>query len=170
MTQGQPGSRERERSQAGVDGALRRTVPAMPVALLILIFVPAIAFAVIKMRQNARAYYARQAQVTADQADAKTWRPVAGTVLTSSVISRTIGPDGNQSTLYSPLVNYQFQVGATMHTGTQLRPGDALDPSHRFSSERPEEAATIAGRYPSGAAVTVYYDPEDPATRNCLEP
>jgi hypothetical protein len=142
----------------------------MSALIWIVVLGPAIAFAVHTMRQNARAYRARQAQLIEDQADAKTWRPVAGTVLTSSVISRTIGPDGNQSTLYSPLVNYQFQVGATMHTGTQLRPGDALAPSHRFSSERPEEAAAIAGRYPSGAPVTVYYDPDDPATRNCLEP
>ena len=142
----------------------------MVTVVWVVLFAAAIGFAVRVMRQNAKAYRARQAQVVADQADAKTWRTVAGTVLTSSVISRTIGPDGNQSTLYSPLVSYQFQIGATMHTGTQLRPGDALDPTHRFSSERPEEAAAIAGRYPAGAPVTVAYDPDDPATRNCLEP
>ncbi len=74
---------------------------------------------------------------------------------------------GATSRRESPLVLYAYQVEGRMFQGRRVRASD------KYGRTMPDGAgcsasATIA-RYPAGTAVTVYYDPLNPAN-SALEP
>lgn len=78
------------------------------------------------------------------------WPSTMGTVV-NSYLERRSSSDG--STNY-PVVQYSYQVGGQMYQSSKLAPG-------------PEVGGTGAGkvvaRYPAGAQVMVFYDPQKPS-------
>lgn len=132
-------------------------------------FVLAFGVAAFFIRARGKEYKARQAQVGALQTAAASWPSTTGTVVSTDVISRVVGASDAKYAVYSALVTYTFQVGATIHTGTSLRAGEGAGLATRETFDRPDQAAVIVARYPAGSTVPVYYDPADPASNNCLE-
>jgi hypothetical protein len=84
---------------------------------------------------------------------AESWPTAAGRVVHSDV-ARQRKPRG---TRYWPDVRYEYTVDGRAYKGRQLTAWEK-----RFSIEEPGEARRWAARYPQGAEVTVYYDPDDP--------
>lgn len=86
------------------------------------------------------------------------WPSVPGQV-TAAVIKRSVSTDddGHTQVSYYPAVEYAYQVGEQSYLGKRLAFGGVM----AYKSEA--RAATVLQRYPAGAQVTVYYDPEKPA-------
>ncbi|HKY55001.1 MAG TPA: DUF3592 domain-containing protein [Anaerolineales bacterium] len=91
-------------------------------------------------------FFMRRRMATVSQ-----WPSTMGTV-NSSYLERRSSSEGG-STNY-PVVHYSYQVGGQSYQGTKLAPG-------------PEVGGTGAGkavaRYPEGAQVMVFYNPENPS-------
>ena len=85
---------------------------------------------------------------------AQTWSSTMGTVLSSSVQTR---PTGRSHSTF-PVVVYQYEVNGKTYQSQTIKAGD------QFMNIRVigEAQATVA-RYPIGASVMVYYNPENPA-------
>ena len=83
--------------------------------------------------------------------------------VTGRVVSSSVGSDhGDGSITYQAKIRYEFSVNATTFNGDRVAYGDQSS-SNRSRAER------IAGRYPEGRDVKVYYIPSDP--KECvLEP
>lgn len=76
------------------------------------------------------------------------WPHTRGTVLSATVqVNHT-----HRSRHEAPLVVYAYQVNGEMFQGHRVRTNGA-----------PDNASATLARYPAGASVIVYYDPEDPA-------
>ncbi len=95
---------------------------------------------------------------------ARVWLPTAGLVLRSEVeesLVRVRTSTGLSTTRlarrYRARVVYQYAAGGAIHRGERLHFGAAFVSSGTGAAER-----TVA-RLPLGAAVTVYYNPDDPA-------
>lgn len=101
-----------------------------------------------------------------DAAAAARWPTVSGTVVASEVRSHRelVGGRGGSSTVevFSPSVEYRYQVGGREYHGGQVAFGAAVSAGKALA----EKTVT---RYPQGAAVTVHYDPGNPSTA-VLEP
>ncbi len=80
------------------------------------------------------------------------WPTVSGTISSGRVQSHR--RDGR--TEYMPQVQYSYQVGNRTFTGTRITVSDVYQ-RNRGSAE------DILRKFPAGATVTVYYDPDDPA-------
>lgn len=80
------------------------------------------------------------------------WPTVTGTVTSSRV--QTTSRDGRNE--YMPRVQYSYGVEGRSFTGTRITASDEYQ-KNRGSAE------DILVRYPSGASVAVFYDPQDPA-------
>jgi hypothetical protein len=92
------------------------------------------------------------------------WPTTPGTVITSRVESRreqTSGGAHRSMVVWSPLVEFEYQVGTRKYHGTRIAYGPTV------AGGRDLAEATIA-RYPVDAAVTVHYDPANP-TQATLE-
>ena len=91
-------------------------------------------------------FFMRRRMATVSQ-----WPSTMGTV-NSSYLERRSSSEGG-STDY-PVVHYSYQVGGQSYQGAKLAPG-------------PEVGGTGAGkvvaRYPEGAQVMVFYNPQDPS-------
>jgi hypothetical protein len=98
--------------------------------------------------------YRRSQQSTAYRQNAQSWPSTSGTVLISTVQSKRTG----RSRSTYPVVVYQYQVGGRDYQGQRIKAGE------QFLNVRVagQAQATVA-RYPSGANVTVYYNPQNPA-------
>jgi len=83
-----------------------------------------------------------------------TWERVAGVVTDSKVV--------NSGELYAPEVNFEFR-----HNGISLKGSKIRRHLLQFNWRGPADRAVA--RYPLGAAVSVYVDPQDPAN-SVLEP
>ncbi len=98
--------------------------------------------------------YRRGQQSTSYRQSAQTWPSTSGTVLMSSVQSKRTG----RSRSTYPVVVYQYTVNGQSYQSQRIKAGE------QFMSIRVAgEAQATAARYPVGAAVTVYYNPENPA-------
>ena len=90
-------------------------------------------------------FFMRRRMATVSQ-----WPSTMGSVTMSRVESRSSG-DGYTN---YPVVQYSYQVGGQAYQGTKLAPG-------------PEVGGTGAGkvvaRYPAGAQVMVFYNPQNPS-------
>ena len=84
-------------------------------------------------------------------AQASAWSAVMGTV-TSSTLEWRRGSKGG-STAY-PIVQYSYQVMGQAHQGNKIMPGPESGGSW---------AHKVVERYPAGAQVMVYYDPQNPS-------
>jgi hypothetical protein len=96
----------------------------------------------------------RGAQSNAARQTAQAWPSTSGTVLMSTIQVRRTGRSRSEI----PVVVYQYQVGGQMYQGQVIRAGDQFGTIRVMGQAQ----ATVA-RYPVGAAVTVYYDPANPA-------
>ncbi|PWB71040.1 MAG: hypothetical protein C3F07_15595 [Anaerolineales bacterium] len=83
-------------------------------------------------------------------AKAANWSSTMGTVTFSTVERRSSG-DGYS---YYPVVNYTYQVMGQMLQGDRIMPGPRSGGSG---------AHKVVARYPIGAQVMVYYDPNNPS-------
>lgn len=95
----------------------------------------------------------RQAEVAAS------WPTVSGKVLTSCIEARQtkIGNTNSIATSYFPVVTYVYQVGGQHYEGHRICPG------FDRGSGSPAAAEKLLSSYPVNAAVTVHYNPADPA-------
>lgn len=98
------------------------------------------------------------------------WPTAEGKVVSSNVESyefeHTTGTGKTRSrrkqTGYRPIVVYEFSVSGQTYSSQAVSFGD-------YGSSDPSHARSIVGKYPAGAAVTVYYSPTNPQ-RSVLEP
>ena len=90
--------------------------------------------------------------------EAKDWPTTTGTVITSYVDSYV--DDGDL--MYEAEVVYNYTVGRTEYSSSRVIFFD-------YSSSSPNHATTICEKYPPGAIVPVYYNPNNPASA-VLEP
>ena len=86
----------------------------------------------------------------------KTWPTSSGTVI-SSVVGTHLARSsrGGTTTQFMPEVAYEYQVNEITYKGSSVGFGKAT-----MSSKKSRQ---VVERYPQGSAVTVYYDPQDPA-------
>ena len=98
--------------------------------------------------------YKRNQKSMAYRQSTQTWQSTTGTVLMSSVqLKRT----GNSSSTY-PVVVYRYEVSGKQYQSERIKAGE------QFLNVRVMGQATeTVNRYPIGSAVTVYYNPQNPA-------
>lgn len=93
----------------------------------------------------------------------RNWLPTAGTVIDSHVKSETVtkksGNSRRTTTEYTTTIRYNYTVGGIQYTGDRL----SVERSGYRGTNR-GSAYNLAERYPVASAVTVHYDPRNPAT------
>jgi len=82
----------------------------------------------------------------------KNWSTTMGTV-SSSYLERRRSSNNRGSTNY-PVVHYSYQVGGQAYQGTRIAPGMEVGGTG---------AGKVVERYPIGAQVMVFYDPQNPS-------
>lgn len=98
--------------------------------------------------------YKRSQQSAVYRQKAQSWPGTSGMVLTSSVQSRRTG----RSISTFPVVVYRYEVNGKTYQSQTIRAGE------QFMNVRViGQAQATAARYQAGTAVTVYYNPENPA-------
>lgn len=97
--------------------------------------------------------YTRSQKAKAVQQAAQSWLTTQGQI----VLSR-VEVSGGDTTTVHPRVVYQYQVGAQTYQSEVIRAG-----SQFFKLTTSRQAYDTVDRYPVGAAVTVYYNPANPA-------
>ncbi len=103
--------------------------------------------------------YRRSQQSAAYKQKTQSWSTTDGMVLMSSVQVRRTGK--SRSTY--PVVVYQYTVGSITYQGQRIRAGEQFYRTSIFG-----QAEQTAARYPVGARVTIYYNPQNPS-ESCLE-
>lgn len=83
---------------------------------------------------------------------AMNWRATTGRVLKSRV-----EVSGGETTTVHPMVLYAYEVNGRTYQSSQMRPGDSV---MRMSSS--QDAYATVDRYPEGAIVQIYYNPDNP--------
>jgi hypothetical protein len=78
------------------------------------------------------------------------WPSTMGSVIRSTIEQRS-SDDGYVN---YPVVQYSYQVGGQPYQGTKLAPGPDVGGSG---------AGKVVARYPAGAQVMVFYDPQNPS-------
>jgi len=97
--------------------------------------------------------YRRSKQRGAAMQAAQSWPHTSGTVLQSSVQSRST----DNGTSIFPLVVYSYTVNGKSYQSQIIKAGDQV-----MSVRIMGDAQKTVNRYPAGAKVTVYYNPDDP--------
>jgi hypothetical protein len=97
----------------------------------------------------------------------KDWPTTEGTVVSATVRTSASQPGSGKNAppngaTYHAKISYEYKVDETAYTGTRVAYGDC-------GSSRPSRAHSIVDRYPEGATVKVFYNPEAPAEA-VLEP
>ncbi len=96
----------------------------------------------------------------------KNWPSVQGTVIHSSVTSyKSTSGSGSKkrtTTMYKPNITYRYKVAGQKHIGNKVSMSDGGSSSTSYAKKAMK-------KYPSGATVSVYYDPVLPADA-VLEP
>ena len=90
---------------------------------------------------------------------ARNWPSSPGTVLSSRVEGHRelVARGGGQTTtVWSPVVEYSFKVGQRTYHGSRIAFGPEVAAGRGL-------AEAIVARYPEGSAITVHYDPSNPA-------
>ncbi len=86
------------------------------------------------------------------------WAYCQGTVDSSMVHEEVNREESGSAIHYFPVVNYSYRVRGTMYQNDKI--SFSLKGEYRSS----KKAEKITQKYAQGRAVTVYYDPDDPAT------
>lgn len=98
-------------------------------------------------------YFRNLAKVRASQ----TWSTAQGTVIQSWVRkSNSTDSDGSVSSSYHPEIHYSYQIMGVDYQGNKIAFGPKVG-GNRSGAEKMVE------KYPTGANVTVYYQPDKPA-------
>jgi hypothetical protein len=119
-------------------------------SLIVLAGVSAVIYAILFIRLPARRTFS--------------WPSVRGTVTHSAVKERWGGTGpGNPNTVYEADVRYRYSVNGREYKSSTLRRGGNLALSVAGRAE------AVAGRYPEGDDVDVYYNPAN-ARESCLQP
>jgi hypothetical protein len=86
----------------------------------------------------------------------QTWPGAAGTILASE-LKRSVShdDDGHESVAYYPAVEFEFQAGGQTLHGNRPAFGGVV------AQKDPAVAEKVLARYPVGARVTVYYNPQN---------
>lgn len=85
----------------------------------------------------------------------QSWPTVSGEVLTSTIVQHhSTDSDGSSSTSFEPLVEYRYTVIGSEMIGKKIAFG-----ANQFDFGT---AQRIIGRYPTGSAVQVHYNPDKP--------
>ena len=92
--------------------------------------------------------------------DTTRW-PTAPGVVTASRLD-VVHDASEQQSSYTAHIGYRYRVGAAVYNAARVGLLDHASSSHRMMN-------AIRARYPVGAQVTVYYDPENPRAA-LLEP
>lgn len=79
------------------------------------------------------------------------WPSTMGTVIASRIEQRSSSEGGYTD---YPVVQYSYQIGGQPYQGTKLAPGPEVGGTG---------ARKVVGRYPAGAQVMVFYNPQDPS-------
>ena len=90
-------------------------------------------------------FFMRRRMATVSQ-----WPATMGNVITSTIERRSSG-DGYTD---YPVVQYSYQVGGQAYQSYKLAPGPEVGGTG---------ARKVIGKYPAGAQVMVFYDPQNPA-------
>lgn len=101
-----------------------------------------------------------QVSYSRDAKQAVAWPAASGRIVSSRVESHMEsvgGRQGNRVRFYQAVVEYAYTVGSREYHSTRLSFGPKEE-----TAQAPAEAK--AARYPEGSAVTVHYDPENPAS------
>lgn len=99
----------------------------------------------------------RKGQADAIRAAAQSWPGASGVILYSQVQVHS----GGESTSVVPVIRYSYEVNGQTFQGDCIRAGDK-----KMRIQRGGAAPyNTVERYPVGTAVTVFYDPANPA--NC---
>lgn len=99
--------------------------------------------------------YKRNQQSMAQRQDAQNWASATGTIMMSSVQSSRSGTGGYST---HPVVVYQYEVNGKTYQSQTIRVGDKF-----LKVNLSSRAQSTVDKYPIGAKVTVYYDPNNPA-------
>ncbi|HCK67113.1 MAG TPA: hypothetical protein DHW49_12690 [Anaerolineae bacterium] len=100
--------------------------------------------------------YKRNQQSMAQRQDAQqNWSSTTATILMSSVQTSHSSTGG--SSVY-PVIVYQYEVNGKTYQSQTVRVGDKF-----LKVNIPSQAQKTVDKYPIGAKVTVYYDPNNPA-------
>jgi len=85
----------------------------------------------------------------------QSWPTAKGTITASKVVQpQALAAEGSKdSGQFDVSVQYEFRAGGQLHFGAAVS-----YPRYFYGKQ---EADNISTRYPAGAAVTVYYNPED---------
>ena len=86
-------------------------------------------------------------------AQASSWPSTMGTVLMSMVQWRSSGSSSTSGANY-PVVMYSYQAMGQAYQGNKIAPGPEVGGMG---------ASKVVARYPMGAQVMVYYNPENPS-------
>lgn len=78
---------------------------------------------------------------------------------TGTIVKSRVEVSGGEHTSVMPRIIYQYEVGGTTYQSDRIRAGDV----HLRGGLTSREAYDTVDRYPEGAAVTVYYNPANPA-------
>ena len=92
-------------------------------------------------------YMRRRAQAS------KQWPMVLGQVVSSMITSSTSSEGG---TTYSPDIRYAYDIGGQAYSSNRVAFGGFT------STSNPRDAQKHTDRYPAGAVVQVYYNPNKP--------
>ena len=97
-------------------------------------------------------------------ARAASWPSVPGTVTHSSVVqsTETNFTAGTTNTMHDAQIKYQYQVKERRYRNDKVHVGGSL------ATSMPSYAQAQAQRYPQGADIDVFYNPDKPA-QSCLE-
>jgi hypothetical protein len=85
----------------------------------------------------------------------QSWPTAKGTITSSKVVQpQTLAAEGSKDPdQFDVSVQYEFRAGGQLHFGSSV--------SYPRYFYKKLEADNISSRYPAGATVTVYYNPED---------
>jgi len=99
--------------------------------------------------------YKRNQQSMAQRQDSQNWTSTTGTIMMSSV--QTSHSSSGGSSVY-PVIVYQYEVNGKTYQSQTVRVGDKF-----LKVNIAGQAQKTVDKYPIGAKVTVYYDPNNPA-------
>lgn len=85
----------------------------------------------------------------------KDWNEVPATILNSRIEKRTVETMDDETTWYTPLVQYAYTIGGVEHGGQQLR-------LHSSKTTNRKRAEAAIAKYPVDAQVTIRVNPANP--------
>ncbi|NJN22008.1 MAG: DUF3592 domain-containing protein [Leptolyngbya sp. RL_3_1] len=90
------------------------------------------------------------------------WPTAAGTIQKVAVVSELSSSGTTRAYTYHYAVTYEYGVNEQTYRSDRYSLGTGATASKRYRER--SEALTASRDYPAGGAVTVYYDPKDPAS------